>query len=57
MWEKNKKGKGFIKERLDMFLGSAEWMVDFDKAVVQHILNQVSDHSILMLDDNPRNKE
>lgn len=34
MWAKNRKGKGYIEERLDMFLGSTEWMVDFDKAVV-----------------------
>lgn len=53
MWAKNRKGKSFIEEKLDMFLGSAEWMVDFYKAVVQHILNQVLDHSMLMLDDNP----
>lgn len=50
--QKNRKGEGFIEERLDMFFGSAEWMVDFDKTVVQHILNQVSDHSMLMLYDN-----
>lgn len=46
LWEKNR--KGFIEERLRMFSGSAKCMVDFDKAVVQHILNKVSDHSMLM---------
>lgn len=40
-----------------MFFGSAEGMVNFDKAVVQNILNQVSDHSMLMLDDNPQKQK
>lgn len=52
-WANNRKGEGFIEERLDMFFGSPEWMVNFDNAVVQHILNQASDHSILLLDSKP----
>lgn len=49
-WANNRKGEGFIEERLDMFFGSADWLVDFARAEVQHLLNQASDHSMLLLD-------
>lgn len=52
-WANNRKGESFIEERLDMFFGYAEWLLDFYKEVVQHILIQVSDHSILLLDSMP----
>lgn len=42
---------------MDRFFGSAEWMLYFDKAEVQHIIRQASDHSQILLDSNPlRNK-
>lgn len=49
-WANNRKGEGYIEERLDMFFGSAAWFVDFDRSEVQHIPNQSSDHSIIILD-------
>lgn len=53
-WENNMNWEGFIEKSVDMFFGSTNWEVDFDKAVVQHIINQSSDHSMLMLDSNPK---
>lgn len=56
-WANNRVGEGFIEERLDMFFGSAKWFLDFDKAVVKHILTQSSDHSIVILDtENQQHK-
>lgn len=42
--------EGFMEERLDMFFGSADWMLDFEKAEVKHILTQSSYHFMLLLD-------
>lgn len=53
-WANNRHGEGFIEGRLDMFFGSAEWMLDFDKAEVLHILKQASDHAMLFLDFKPQ---
>lgn len=53
-WANNRKGEGFIEKMLDMFFWSAEWMEDFDKAKVQPILNQTSDHSMILLDMLPQ---
>lgn len=33
-WANNRQGEGYIEERIVMFFGSAEWMLEFDKAVV-----------------------
>lgn len=56
-WANNRVGEGFIEERLDMFFGYAKWLLDFDKAVVKHILTQSSDHSIVILDtENQQHK-
>lgn len=38
----NRQRERFIEKRLDMFFGSAEWLSDFDKSKVQHILTQSS---------------
>lgn len=38
-WANNRSGKGLIEERLDMFFGSAEWFVSFDKSEVMHLLS------------------
>lgn len=37
-WANNRHDEGFIKERLDMFFRSVDWLLSFDQAVVQHIL-------------------
>lgn len=56
-WANNRESEEFIQERLDGFFGLAEWLVHFDKASVQHILRQASDHAMLLLDTKPlRNK-
>lgn len=52
----NREGEGFIKERLDKFFGSAEWLLYFDKAEVKHFLRQASNHSFIVLDSNPKYK-
>lgn len=36
-----------------MFFGSIDWLLEFDKTEVQHILKQSSDHSMLLLDIAP----
>lgn len=51
-WVSNRQEKGFIEETLDIFFGSADWHVDFDKTEVQYTLNQPSDHSMLVLVTN-----
>lgn len=56
-WSNNREGEGFIQEKLDRFLGSAEWLLHFDKVEVKHFLRQTSDHSLILLDFNlTRNK-
>lgn len=35
-WANNRDGECFIQERLDRFLGSAEWMLQFDTTEVTH---------------------
>lgn len=44
-WVNNKKGEGYNHEMLDKYFGSAEWMLQFDKAEVIHFLRQTSDYS------------
>lgn len=53
-WANNREEEGFIQDRLDRFLGSVEWMLHFDTAEVTHILRQVSNHSLLILDTQPQ---
>lgn len=53
-WANNRQGEGFIEKRLDMFFGSAEWLSDFDKSVVQHVLT--SDHYMILLNIEPSNQ-
>lgn len=52
-WANNRQGEGFIEERLDMFFGSANWLLSSDQAMVQHILTQSSDYSMVVLDSKP----
>lgn len=53
-WANNREEEGFIQERLDRFLGSAECMLQFDTTEVVHKLRQSSDHSLLILDTKPQ---
>lgn len=57
IWANNRMEEGFIEERLDMFFGSKDWMLDFEKAEVKHILTQSSNHFMLLLDTNPHQPE
>lgn len=51
-WANNRVGEGFIEERLDIFFGSAEWLVEYEKAEVTHYAKHSSDHRMLLLDTN-----
>lgn len=53
-WANNREGKGFIQERLDRFVGSGEWMLNHDSAMVTHFRMQSSDHSLLVLDSEQK---
>lgn len=53
-WANNREGEGYIPERLDRFLGSANWMLLFDTAEVTHCLRQSSNNSLLVLDTKPQ---
>lgn len=39
---------------MDRFFGVAQWLVEHEKAVVQHIDRQASDHCMLILDIKPK---
>lgn len=56
-WANNRHGEGFIEERLDMFFGSVEWLLEFDKSVAKHILSQSSDHSMVLLDSDTQQQK
>lgn len=47
----NRKGEGFMEERLDRFFDSPEWIYQCPSDVVHHVQKQSSDHSLPMLDD------
>lgn len=49
-WANNRQGEGFIEEMIEMFFGSPDWMLEFDKVKVQHLMKQSSDHSMLFVD-------
>lgn len=53
MWANNRVGEGFIEERFDLFFGSAEWLVENEKAEVEHLVKHSSDHSMLLLNTLP----
>lgn len=52
-WDNNREEEGFIQERLDRFCGSAEWMIQNEKAEVKYVLRQTSDHALILLYSNP----
>lgn len=45
--------EGYIKARLDRFFGAIYWLVENEKAIVQHVARPTSDHCILILDTKP----
>lgn len=51
------RGKGLLKRGLIYFFGSVEWMLEFDKAVVQHIMTQASNNSMVLLDTTPQQRK
>lgn len=53
-WANNRDGECFIHERLDRFLGSAEWMLQFDTTEVTHFRKQAFDYALVMLDTKPQ---
>lgn len=50
----NRDGEGFIQKKLDRFLGSAEWMVQYDINKILHVTRQALDRSLLVLDTKPQ---
>ncbi|KAH7840407.1 hypothetical protein Vadar_016441 [Vaccinium darrowii] len=52
-WRNNRKGEGYIQERLDRVLASPHWRTRFDHAKVEHLNTVGSDHCALLMDLNP----
>ncbi|XP_071902615.1 uncharacterized protein [Coffea arabica] len=46
-----------IKERLDRAFGSVAWVNAYPSTKVVHLKNQASDHSMVLLDSNPKPKK
>ncbi|XP_071909790.1 uncharacterized protein [Coffea arabica] len=51
--EDDEEGDGEIKQRLDRILSNAQWNQKFEKAKCTHIKTHASDHSALVLDNTP----
>lgn len=49
----NWKEGSYIEARLDRFFGAAHWLLGYDKAIVNHVEKQSSDHNLLFLDTKP----
>lgn len=52
-WANNWREEGYIETRLDWFFGAGQWLVNNEKASVQHIDRESSDHCMLILDTKP----
>lgn len=52
-WANNWHDEGYIEARLDRFFGAFQWLRENSNAVVEHVVKQSSDHSMLVLDTNP----
>lgn len=52
-WEGNWEGQ-VIRERLDRVLVNHDWLQNFEKARCLHIQKEALDHSVLLLNTNPR---
>ncbi|CAA0831667.1 Unknown protein, partial [Striga hermonthica] len=49
-WSNNRKGQDFIEVKLDRFLISPDWMVNFPDVLIKHIPLISSNHSMIMMD-------
>lgn len=36
-WANNWEGEGHIEGRLDMFFGAANWLINYENAIVKHV--------------------
>ncbi|XP_071924654.1 uncharacterized protein [Coffea arabica] len=52
-WSNNWEGDGEIKQRLDRTLNSAQWNQNFENAKCTHVKTHASDHSALLVDNTP----
>lgn len=52
-WANNRENEGFVEERLDRFLASPDWILQYHQATVTHVYMQSSDHTLLILEDKP----
>ena len=48
--------RGEIKERLDRCLGSVGWVQLVEHVTVEHIVLEASDHCLLLMDNNPKQR-
>ncbi|XP_071918974.1 uncharacterized protein [Coffea arabica] len=56
-WCNNWDEEGEVRERLDRILCSRDWSRDHGRAKCVHIQNEASDHCMLLLDTEPKNKK
>ncbi|KAK6120408.1 hypothetical protein DH2020_045888 [Rehmannia glutinosa] len=55
-WANNRVGEGFVKEKLDRFFGSLDWLSNFPNAISQVNFRSSSDHCMICLDSSPFKK-
>jgi hypothetical protein len=48
-WTNNQEGNFHIKERLDRFCATSNWMTNFPRCTNYHLLNYMSDHNPILL--------
>lgn len=48
-WQNNQDGNLFIKERLDRVVSCNKWIGIYPKAIVKHLLVDVSDHAPILI--------
>lgn len=52
----NRKGEGFVEEKLDRIFAFPEWFSSYPLAVVHRVYKQSSDHYLLRLEDKPTSR-
>jgi len=50
MWANNQSDNDHIKERLDRFCATSNWLLSFPRYTNKHLLRYTSDHSPIMLE-------
>ncbi|XP_052297218.1 uncharacterized protein LOC127902351 [Citrus sinensis] len=55
-WSNKRYGNHFIEERLDRFLCSKDWEINFQESVSTNLVNWSSDHCPILLDFHERSK-